>query len=84
MLERLFGLSENNTDAKRELIAGVTTFLTLAYIIRRQSVDPRRLRHGQGRGVSSPPAWPLRWAPRSWGFYANYPVALAPGMGLNA
>ena len=83
MLERLFGLSENNTDAKREFIAGVTTFLTLAYII---FVNPSILASsGMDKGavfVATCLAAALGTA--IMGLYANYPVALAPGMGLNA
>jgi len=83
MLERLFGLSEHGTDVRREVIAGVTTFLTLAYII---FVNPNILAAaGMDKGavfVATCLAAALGTA--IMGLYANYPVALAPGMGLNA
>lgn len=83
MLEQLFKLSENGTDMRREVIAGVTTFLTLAYII---FVNPAILSDaGMDHGavfVATCLAAAIGTA--IMGFYANYPVALAPGMGLNA
>ena len=50
-LDRYFGLTENGTDVRTEFIAGLTTFLTMVYIV---FVNPQILgqcRHGQGRGV---------------------------------
>lgn len=83
MLEQLFKLSENGTDMRREVIAGVTTFLTLVYII---FVNPAILSDaGMDHGavfVATCLAAAIGTA--IMGFYANYPVALAPGMGLNA
>ncbi len=80
MLERLFRLKRNNTDVKTEVVAGITTFMTLSYII---FVQPTVLSAcGMDFGavlvatcVASAAATFLM------GFYANYPVALAPGMG---
>ncbi len=82
--ERLFKLSEHNTTVRTELVAGLTTFLTMAYIIFVEPVDPRRRGHAEGRGVRR--HLPDRRAGHraSWRLYANYPIALAPGMGLNA
>lgn len=83
MLERLFALEANNTDARREIIAGITTFLTLAYIV---FVNPSILAAaGMDQGavfVATCLAAAIGTA--VMGLYANYPVALAPGMGLNA
>ena len=83
MLERLFGLTELGTNPRREIIAGVTTFLTMAYII---FVNPQIL-SGSGMDLGAVfVATCLAAALGSafMGLYANYPIALAPGMGLNA
>lgn len=83
MLERVFRLSENNTTVRAELLAGVTTFLTMAYII---FVNPTILEAaGMDHGavfVATCLAAAIGTA--IMGLYANYPIALAPGMGLNA
>jgi adenine/guanine/hypoxanthine permease len=82
MLQQLFRLKENNTDVKTEVVAGVTTFMTLSYII---FVQPTVLSAcGMDFGavlVATCVASAL--ATFVMGFYANYPVALAPGMGQN-
>jgi AGZA family xanthine/uracil permease-like MFS transporter len=82
MLQQLFKLKENKTDVKTEVTAGITTFMTLSYII---FVQPTVLSAcGMDFGavlvatcVASAVATFLM------GFYANYPIALAPGMGQN-
>ncbi|WP_119458622.1 NCS2 family permease [Rhodospirillaceae bacterium SYSU D60014] len=83
MLSTYFRLSENNTTVRTEVVAGVTTFLTMAYII---FVNPMILSEaGMDRGavfVATCLAAAIGTA--IMGLYANYPVALAPGMGLNA
>lgn len=83
MLERLFKLSENNTTVRVEVLAGFTTFLTMAYII---FVNPSILAQaGMDKSavfVATCLAAALGTA--MMGFIANYPIALAPGMGLNA
>ena len=83
MLERFFKLSAHGTSVRTEVMAGVTTFLTMAYII---FVNPEILSAaGMPKGsvfVATCLAAALGSA--IMGFYANYPVALAPGMGLNA
>lgn len=83
MLEKLFKLSEHNTSVRTELLAGVTTFLTMAYII---FVNPSILSQtGMDQGavfVATCPA--AAFGCFIMGLYANYPVAQAPGMGLNA
>ena len=83
MLEKIFKLSENGTTVKTEIIAGFTTFLTMAYII---FVNPSML---QATGMDPGAVFVATCLAATigcfiMGFYANYPVALAPGMGLNA
>jgi len=83
MLEKLFKLKENQTSVKTEIIAGLTTFLTMAYII---FVNPSILSQtGMDQGAVFV-ATCLAAAVGCFimGLYANYPVAQAPGMGLNA
>lgn len=82
-LDRIFKLRENGTAARTEALAGTTTFLTMAYII---FVNPEILANaGMDRGAVFV-ATCLAAATGSilMGLYANYPIALAPGMGLNA
>ncbi|MGQ0665209.1 MAG: NCS2 family permease [Pseudomonadota bacterium] len=83
MLDRYFGLRDHGTDVRTELLAGLTTFLTMAYIV---FVNPSILAEaGLDRGavfVATCLAAALSSA--IMGLYANYPIALAPGMGLNA
>lgn len=83
MLEKIFKLSEHNTTVKTEVVAGFTTFLTMAYII---FVNPQML---SATGMDSGAVFVATCLAAAlgcfiMGFYANYPVALAPGMGLNA
>jgi len=83
MLNALFRLAEHGTTVRTEILAGVTTFLTMAYIV---FVNPSILQAtGMDQGavfVATCLAAAIGTA--IMGFYANYPVALAPGMGLNA
>lgn len=83
MLEKLFKLKELGTDVRTEVLAGISTFLTMAYII---VVNP---------GILSETGMPFEavfvatciaaaLGTAVMGLFANYPVALAPGMGLNA
>lgn len=83
MLERLFKLSENGTTVRTEIIAGLTTFLTMAYII---FVNPAILSDaGMDRGaVFVATCLAAAIGCFIMGFVANYPIAQAPGMGLNA
>ncbi|WED21295.1 NCS2 family permease [Vibrio sp. JC009] len=83
MLEKLFKLSENNTDVRTEVIAGVTTFLTMAYII---FVNPAILSAtGMDKGaVFVATCLAAAIGCFVMGLIANYPIAQAPGMGLNA
>ena len=82
-LERLFKLSENKTTVRTELAAGLTTFLTMAYII---FVNPQILSQAGVPFSGALFATCLSAAVGSlmMGLLANYPFALAPGMGLNA
>lgn len=82
-LDKFFKLSENNTDVRTELLAGLTTFLTMAYII---FVNPSILGDA---GMPKDAVFVATCLAASigtmiMGLYANYPMALAPGMGLNA
>ncbi len=83
MLEKFFKLRENNTNVKTEVMAGITTFMTMAYIL---AVNPNIL---SATGMD-PQAILLATALASFlgtlmmALLANYPFALAPGMGLNA
>jgi len=83
VLERLFKLKENNTDVKTEVLAGITTFMTMAYII---IVNPEILSvTGMDRGaVLVATVLSAGLSSILMGLYANYPFALASGMGLNA
>ncbi|OXX70510.1 NCS2 family permease [Vibrio sp. V03_P4A6T147] len=83
MLERLFKLSEYGTNVRTEVIAGITTFLTMAYII---FVNPAILADaGMDRGaVFVATCLAAAIGCFIMGFVANYPIAQAPGMGLNA
>ena len=83
MLERRFQLSAHATDLRTEAIAGVTTFLTMAYIL---FVNPDILADaGMDRGaVFVATALASAFGTLVMGLFANYPIALAPGLGLNA
>ncbi|PSJ45687.1 guanine permease [Zobellella endophytica] len=83
MLEKYFHLKELNTDVRREVLAGITTFLTMAYII---FVNPAILADaGMDRGaVFVATCLAAAIGCFIMGLWANYPIALAPGMGLNA
>lgn len=83
MLEKLFQFSKNGTNARTEIIAGVTTFMTMAYIL---AVNPLILSNaGMDRdAVFTATALSSFVAIMIMAFYANLPIALAPGMGLNA
>ena len=82
-LERTFRLKENKTDVKTEVLAGITTFMTMAYIL---IVNPLILSDAgmDMGGVFTATAISAVIATLIMAFYANYPFALAPGMGLNA
>jgi adenine/guanine/hypoxanthine permease len=83
LLDRYFRLSENDTDIRTELVAGVTTFLTMVYIV---FVNPQILGNaGMDKGaVFVATCIASAVSTLVMGLYANYPIALAPGMGLNA
>ena len=83
MLERIFKLQENHTDVKTEIVAGITTFMTMAYIL---AVNPSIL----GDAGMNPNAVLIATCIASFigtmlmAFTANLPFALSAGMGLNA
>ena len=83
MLERFFQLAAHKTTVRTELMAGLTTFLTMAYII---FVNPDILSvAGMDKGsVFVATCVAAAIGSLIMGLYANYPIALAPGMGLNA
>lgn len=83
LLERAFCLSENHTTVRRELLAGLTTFVTMAYIV---VVNPQILSQAgmPVEGVLFATCVASALATLVMGLWANYPIALAPGMSLNA
>lgn len=83
MLERLFQLNAHNTNVRTEILAGVTTFLAMAYIL---FVNPNILgATGMDKGaVFVATCLAAAIGSTVMGLIANYPIALAPGMGLNA
>ena len=82
-MEKLFKLKEHNTTVKTEVMAGITTFLTMAYIL---AVNPNMLNaSGMDSGaVFTATALASALATFIMAFWANYPIALSAGMGLNA
>lgn len=86
MLERLFKLRENGTNVRTELVGGATTFMTMAYII---IVNPQILSAPIGAGMDFNAVAAATCIGAAVGtllmaFLANYPIAMAPGLGLNA
>ena len=83
MFEKLFNLKNNNTDVKTEVIAGFTTFMTMAYIL---VLNPQILSStGMDKGaLFTSTAIAAMTGTLLMAFIANLPFALAPGMGLNA
>jgi AGZA family xanthine/uracil permease-like MFS transporter len=87
MLDRFFGLSEHKTSVRTELLAGLTTFLTMAYII---FVQPAVLTQGKDGptgmdfgSITTATCLSAALATAIMGLYARYPIAQAPGMGEN-
>lgn len=82
-MEKFFKLKENKTDVKTEIVAGVTTFLSMVYIL---AVNPNILSASgmDSASVFTATAISAGLATLLMAFLANYPVALASGMGLNA
>lgn len=82
-MEKYFKLKENKTDAKTEILAGITTFMTMVYIL---AVNPGMLSETgmDFGGVFTATALSAGVATLIMALYAKYPFALAPGMGLNA
>jgi AGZA family xanthine/uracil permease-like MFS transporter len=85
-MDKFFRLKENNTNVRTEIIAGLTTFITMAYIL---IVNPLTLTAGGATGmdfnaVFVATALGAGLVTIMMGLFVNYPIALAPGMGLNA
>src|SRR6185503_10592131 len=82
-LDNYFGLTKQGTSVRTETIAGLTTFLTMVYIV---FVNPSILaKAGMDQGaVFVATCVAAAVSSLVMGLYANYPIALAPGMGLNA
>ena len=82
-MEKFFRLKEHGTTVKTEIIAGITTFLAMAYIL---AVNPSMLGAAgmNTAGVFVATALSAAFATIIMAFWANYPIALASGMGLNA
>ena len=83
MLEKLFKLKENNTNVKSEVIGGITTFMTMAYIL---AVNPQILSASgmDSQAILMATAISAFIGTLVMALMANYPFALAPGLGLNA
>jgi adenine/guanine/hypoxanthine permease len=83
LLERIFHLRENNTTVRIELLAGLTTFMTMAYVV---VVNPQILSQAgmPVDGVLFATCLASAVSTLIMGLWANYPIALAPGMSLNA
>jgi AGZA family xanthine/uracil permease-like MFS transporter len=83
LIDRYFKLSENRTSLKQEFLGGLTTFVTMAYIV---VVNPQILAQAgmPPQGVVFATCASAALATLVMGLYANYPIALAPGMSLNA
>lgn len=88
MFNRLFHLADNHTTTRTEIVAGITTFLTMAYILVLQPAILARDFAGQPTGMDPQAIFLATCLAASvttllMGLYANYPIALAPGMGEN-
>jgi AGZA family xanthine/uracil permease-like MFS transporter len=83
LIDRYFKLTENHTTVKQEMLGGLTTFMTMAYIV---VVNPQILAQAgmPPEGVVFATCISAAAATLVMGLYANYPIALAPGMSLNA
>lgn len=83
MLEKVFHLKENNTNVRTEVIAGITTFMTMAYIL---AVNPDILSASgmDKNAILMSTALAAFIGTLAMALLANYPFALAPGLGLNA
>jgi AGZA family xanthine/uracil permease-like MFS transporter len=83
LVDRYFRLAQNRTSVRQELLGGVTTFVTMAYVV---VVNPQILSQAgmPADGVVFATCFSAAVATLVMGLYANYPIALAPGMSLNA
>ena len=88
-MQKLFKLKEHNTDVKTELIAGITTFMTMSYILAVNPLFLSGIMFSADTGMDYAALFTATAIAAIIGtlcmaFFANYPVALASGMGLNA
>jgi AGZA family xanthine/uracil permease-like MFS transporter len=83
LVEKLFKLKENKTTVRTEMLAGLTTFMTMAYILAVNPIILSATGMDQGALITAT-AIATAVATLLMAFLANYPVALAPGMGINA
>lgn len=83
LLDRIFGLTRKKTSVRTEIVAGLTTFVAMAYII---FVNPSILKEAgiPHEAAVAATLWSAALCTLAMGFFANIPVAVAPGMGLNA
>ena len=83
MLEKLFKLKQNNTNVRTEVVGGITTFMTMAYIL---AVNPQILSASgmDSQAILIATALASFIGTIAMAFLANFPFALAPGLGLNA
>jgi AGZA family xanthine/uracil permease-like MFS transporter len=83
LIDRYFKLAENNTSVRQEMLGGLTTFVTMAYIV---VVNPQILSQAgmPAEGVVFATCVSAAIGTLVMGLFANYPIALAPGMSLNA
>jgi adenine/guanine/hypoxanthine permease len=83
LIDRYFGLTANQTSVRQEMLGGITTFVTMAYVV---VVNPQILAQAgmPADGVVFATCAAAAVATLVMGLYANYPIALAPGMSLNA
>ncbi len=89
VMEKLFKLKANNTDIKTEILAGITTFMTMAYILAVNPLMLSGIMMGGSTGMDYAALFTATAIAAIIGtlcmaFFANYPIALASGMGLNA
>lgn len=81
VLDRIFHLTENNTNIKSEILGGVTTFISMAYVILVNSNLMAEIGMPRESAIAAT-IWSSALATGLMGLYANFPVALAPGLGL--
>ena len=81
IIERIFHIKESGSDIRTEIVAGVTTFISMAYVILVNSNTMAEIGMPREAAIAAT-IWSSALASAFMGLYANYPVALAPGLGL--